>query len=316
MFFNRYLFAVFQKNLEEPNFCLHYPDWLPVLLPIILGVLFGSLSCLIIADQKIHDLQEREAKITANAFRQRDQLLLRVAQFKAIQAEAGRTADLSAKLRIMLMLDKVSWEEQEGLLRLIEIDAGKIDISLLEPRILMRALMHQINFLRRDLAETEVFQQQLIYQLANELAEQAIVEKKPYTKTDPSKPLKIVQLPTIWPCRGRFSSGFGFRGHGHFHKGIDLGAAVGTPIFAPADGIVTQAYPDGAYGNLLHIHHGSGVVTHYAHLKSFAVRLGQIVKRRQIIGYVGMTGRTTGAHLHYEVEVHGKLVNPRAFILN
>lgn len=127
-------------------------------------------------------------------------------------------------------------------------------------------------------------------------------------------------LPTIWPVTGFISSNFGGRsspfGNGsQFHKGLDISNRMGTPIVATAEGTVTMAGPDGAYGNSVEISHGGGLVTKYAHMQRFAVKQGQWVKRGEVIGYIGMTGRTTGPHLHYEVRLNGAPVNPMRYIL-
>ena len=121
--------------------------------------------------------------------------------------------------------------------------------------------------------------------------------------------------PSIWPVHGWLSAGYGvrpdpFTGESDFHPGIDISAEKGTPILATADGIVELAEPSGDYGNLVVIDHGFGLVTRYGHLSKFAVSSGQQVKRGDVIGYVGATGRATGPHLHYEVLANGKLMNP------
>ncbi len=90
---------------------------------------------------------------------------------------------------------------------------------------------------------------------------------------------------------------------------------MGTPIVAPAQGTVTMAARDGAYGNSVEINHGGGIVTKYGHMQRWVVQPGQWVKRGEIIGYIGMTGRTTGPHLHYEVRLNGVPVNPMRYIL-
>ena len=95
-----------------------------------------------------------------------------------------------------------------------------------------------------------------------------------------------------------------------FHPGLDISAEKGTSILATADGIVELAAPSGDYGNLVVITHGFGLATRYGHLSKFAVWQGQQVKRGDVIGYVGATGRATGPHLHYEVLANGKLMNP------
>jgi murein DD-endopeptidase MepM/ murein hydrolase activator NlpD len=121
--------------------------------------------------------------------------------------------------------------------------------------------------------------------------------------------------PSIWPIHGWLSAGFGMRpdpftGEADFHPGLDISAERGTPIRATAAGTVELAAPSGDYGNLVVIDHGFGLVTRYGHMSKFAVWQGQQVKRGDVIGYVGATGRATGPHLHYEVLANGKLMNP------
>lgn len=121
--------------------------------------------------------------------------------------------------------------------------------------------------------------------------------------------------PSIWPIHGWLSAGYGtrsdpFTGERDFHPGLDISADKGTPILATAAGKVELAAPSGDYGNLVVIDHGYGIVTRYGHLSRFAVWQGRDVKRGDILGYVGATGRATGPHLHYEVLANGKLINP------
>ena len=116
----------------------------------------------------------------------------------------------------------------------------------------------------------------------------------------------------------RMSSGFGMRhhpvlGYSKMHKGADFAAPRGTPIYAAGDGVIEKAGRNGSYGNYIRIRHNSKLKTAYAHLQKFksGIRAGSRVKQGQVIGYVGTTGRSTGPHLHYEVLINGKQVNPR-----
>jgi len=127
--------------------------------------------------------------------------------------------------------------------------------------------------------------------------------------------------PTLWPVTGPITGPFGsrqdpFNGEGAFHAGIDISSHYGSPILAPADGTVTYADFYNGYGRLLEIDHGNGVQTRYGHLSGFAVTDGQSVRKGQVIGYVGMSGRSTGAHLHYEVRIHDTPVNPHKYLRN
>lgn len=121
--------------------------------------------------------------------------------------------------------------------------------------------------------------------------------------------------PSVWPTLGWLSAGYGERadpltGDPGYHQGIDISADSGKPVVATADGVVESASWSGNYGNLMVIDHGFGIRTRYGHLASFVVHSGESVKRGQVVGYVGATGRTTGAHLHYEVLTNGQAINP------
>jgi len=127
--------------------------------------------------------------------------------------------------------------------------------------------------------------------------------------------------PSIRPTDGWFSSGFGYRispftNQREFHKGIDIATRIGTPIIAPADGLIVHAGKEGNFGNMIAINHGYNLKTRYGHLSKYRIKKGQYVKRGQIIAEVGNTGRCTGPHLHYEVLLNGVPVNPVRFILN
>jgi murein DD-endopeptidase MepM/ murein hydrolase activator NlpD len=121
--------------------------------------------------------------------------------------------------------------------------------------------------------------------------------------------------PSIWPAHGWLSSGMGPRtdpvtGASDYHNGLDIAGDKGQPVFATAAGVVTQAGYSGAYGNLIVVDHGFGLETRYGHLSGFNVQKGAQVKRGEMIGRLGATGRTTGNHLHYEVMANGRLLNP------
>ena len=126
-------------------------------------------------------------------------------------------------------------------------------------------------------------------------------------------------LPLAWPVHGQVNSEFGLRqspwnGARERHAGIDIGSAPGTPVMSPAAGTVVAASSQGSYGKHVMLAHGKGVKSRYAHLKMLEVKVGQKVEKGQVIGRVGSTGRSTGPHLHYEVLVQGKPVNPREFL--
>ncbi len=127
--------------------------------------------------------------------------------------------------------------------------------------------------------------------------------------------IAVEKTPFDMPVKGsfRYTSGFGPR-WGQMHRGVDLAAKSRSPIYATGDGVVTQAGWNGGYGRVVYIKHEFGVETRYAHLARIRVKKGQRVSRGQKIGDMGNSGRSTGTHLHYEVRVGGKAVNPMIFI--
>jgi len=130
----------------------------------------------------------------------------------------------------------------------------------------------------------------------------------------------LSSVPSISPVNGWVTSGFGerispFTGERSHHKGIDVASPIGTPIVAPADGVVIFAGFKEGFGNLVMVAHGYGIVTSYGHNSENMVQPGQRLRRGEQIGTVGMTGRTTGPHLHYEIWVNGRVQNPSKFIL-
>lgn len=125
--------------------------------------------------------------------------------------------------------------------------------------------------------------------------------------------------PSMWPVAGWLSSSFGnrkdpFTSANDFHPGLDISADYGEPVMATGDAVVRTAGRNGAYGNMVTLDHGFGITTKYGHLSRIAVGEGQTVKRGDIIGYVGSTGRSTGSHLHYEVWMNGRLANPMSLL--
>jgi murein DD-endopeptidase MepM/ murein hydrolase activator NlpD len=129
----------------------------------------------------------------------------------------------------------------------------------------------------------------------------------------------LAATPTSMPSEGWFSHGYGWRkdpftGQRQFHRGIDIVSHTGTPIRATADGIVSRATRVSDYGKTLDISHGFGYVTRYAHLSEVLVRPGQKVRRGDLVGRMGSTGRSTGPHLHYEVFRDGRRVNPWKYL--
>ncbi len=127
-------------------------------------------------------------------------------------------------------------------------------------------------------------------------------------------------LPTMWAHSGKINNEFGYRRNPfgdrsyEFHAGMDIDGNTGDLVVAPANGVVTNADWQGGYGNMIEVDHGNGLTTRYGHLSRIGVQVGDTIQRGQIIGLIGSTGRSTGPHLHYEVRVNDKPINPRRFL--
>ncbi|OGG04430.1 MAG: hypothetical protein A3F83_04475 [Candidatus Glassbacteria bacterium RIFCSPLOWO2_12_FULL_58_11] len=142
-----------------------------------------------------------------------------------------------------------------------------------------------------------------------ELADQALQEKN-----------RLEYTPSILPSPGYMTSRFGWRrspftGGRHFHRGIDLVNKIGTPVKASASGTVLFSGPEEYWGNAIFISHRDGIISKYGHLSKTNVHAGELVHRGEVIGQIGMTGRTTGPHLHYQIEIKDKAVDPTQFII-
>lgn len=135
------------------------------------------------------------------------------------------------------------------------------------------------------------------------------------------KKKQLACTPSIWPARGWLTSGFGYRndpftGLRQMHEGLDIANRIGTPINAPADGVVYRVFNNFGFGLMVEINHGYGIVTRYGHLSKSYVKVGQRVKRGERIAAIGNSGRATGPHLHYEVRLNNVPINPQNYILN
>jgi len=130
----------------------------------------------------------------------------------------------------------------------------------------------------------------------------------------------VISIPSLQPVDNLIlTSNFGvrsdpFRGTAAMHAGVDIPGPVGTPIYATADGMVARAERAGAYGNLVELNHGKGIETRYGHMSRILVQANTRVRRGQLIGLMGSTGRSTGSHLHYEVRIEGRAVNPMPYL--
>ncbi|HSA91899.1 MAG TPA: M23 family metallopeptidase [Terriglobales bacterium] len=131
--------------------------------------------------------------------------------------------------------------------------------------------------------------------------------------------LQLAAAPHLWPVEGRVTGSFGerrdpFNGEGAFHSGVDISSCYGCPVVAPAAGIVLFADTMAGYGRMVVLMHGNNISTRFGHMSGFAVIPGQSVRRGDVIGYVGLSGRSTGPHVHYEVRILDAPVNPYKYL--
>lgn len=183
----------------------------------------------------------------------------------------------------------------------------------------------------RDMLEEGLKHEELIvnsFRKLDQLKRRMYVQSKSYdeiVKMYAEKEKRLASIPAIRPVADNeltmFISGYGMRMHPiykvrKFHSGCDFSAPMGTPVYATGDGTVRMADYDGGYGKCIEIDHGFGFVTKYAHLSAYTVKVGQKVKRGQMIGRVGNTGTSVSPHLHYEVIKNGQKVNPIGYFFN
>ncbi|WP_297824730.1 M23 family metallopeptidase [uncultured Desulfovibrio sp.] len=228
---------------------------------------------------------------------QRRQIVNLAGRVTAVSQDLQRVQRFDSKLRLMMNMEKEPADVGGS-----PGDFSRAYLPLHRQELAARKMQNFLSRLSESVRLEEVRQQDLL---------RALRENRD----------ALASMPSIWPVVGFLSSSFGGRsspfggGSAQFHKGLDISNRMGTPIVAPAQGTVTMAARDGAYGNSVEINHGGGIVTKYGHMQRWVVQPGQWVKRGEIIGYIGMTGRTTGPHLHYEVRLNGVPVNPMRYIL-
>ena len=227
---------------------------------------------------------------------QRCQIVNLAGRITGVSQDLQRVQRFDSKLRLMMNMEKDPAEVGGA-----PGDFSRAYLPLHRQELAARKMQDFLSHLSESVRLEEVRQQDLL---------RALRENRD----------ALASMPSIWPVVGFISSSFGgrsspFGGGGQFHKGLDISNRMGTPVLAPAQGAVILAARDGAYGNSVEINHGGGIVTKYGHMQRWAVQPGQWVKRGEIIGYIGMSGRTTGPHLHYEVRLNGVPVNPMRYIL-
>jgi murein DD-endopeptidase MepM/ murein hydrolase activator NlpD len=236
---------------------------------------------------------------------QREQIQTFAVKINELKSRLTELDDFEKKIRIIANLEE-SDSESEGLFGI----GGSMPEDL-DPTIEMKerqiALLQEMHEQVRDLDLAAVSQQERFKTLYGHIEEQRNI---------------IACTPTIRPVdEGYVSSSFGYRtspftDRKEFHKGLDIASKQGAPIMATADGVVSFAGKKGLLGNTIVVDHGYGFVTRFGHAHKLLKKRGETVKRGEVIAYVGNTGRSTGPHVHYEVQINGVQVNPKRYIMN
>lgn len=233
----------------------------------------------------------------------RQELDVMVGDVSSLERQVAQNFDFQKKARILAQLDDISDD-------VTEVGIGGPDFTHIQ----------SVTYLDPE-TRVKVFS---VKADANKLLRQAELQRKSYAEIIASlEATTDVQrhTPSLRPVNvGFISSYFGRRmdpitGSRSMHRGVDFSARKGTPVFSPADGVVTFSGRWKTYGKVVEISHGHGYVTRYAHLEKQLVRKGQKVKRGDVIARVGASGKSTFSHLHYEVEVNGRRVDPLKYVL-
>ncbi len=298
MFFGKHHIVIFREGGEGKSRKFRVRLWVISLFvlftcALLVGNFFLLKDYFVNLHLKNRILEDQERLNSQNA-----QIMSLVEKLQSVSRDVLRMERFDAKIRQLLEIS----EEFGDMQKTRNDDLMTQALPIHSPSLMVRRMQTFLQLLADDVHLEEVNQQKLLAALR--------VMKG-----------KLSASPSVWPLRGRLNSSFGYRrapftGRRSFHKGLDIKGKLGAPIIATARGVVKRAGFEGAYGIVVEIDHGGGISTVYAHMKSDNyVKVGQEVKRGDVVGYVGMTGRTTGPHLHYEIRVGGAPVNPMKYIL-
>jgi len=300
----------------------------------IAAIVVGLIGLVLIWDYWRLRADNVELKgLRVEAFEQREQIALFSNRLEQVDGQLARVADLERKVRIIANLPGATGIGGEDLVELVPSGAGDDVVSLpigvpLDP---LPALPAEPGgqggggpFSAQDLEFSAAAFFEKLDDRAIVLADGAQTRAESLedllSRLD-DKRQRLVSMPSIWPSKGWLTSRFGvrvspFTGRRQKHGGIDIAAASGTPIYAPARGRVSFAGRKGPLGNALVLDHGFGVKTVYGHNKEILVATGDTVERGDKIATIGSSGRSTGPHLHYVVEVNGKPRDPLDYIFD
>ncbi|NDV20601.1 peptidoglycan DD-metalloendopeptidase family protein [Pseudodesulfovibrio sp. JC047] len=301
MLFRKYHIVVFK---DKQGSCKKFQlrGWLVVtLFFLMVGMATGNV--ILWNKYAEHTRVEKGLNIAEKTVQEQKTQLLSLSQkIATLQKNLSRIRDFDSKLRVMINLDQGEGQAAAPKGGSTNEDFSKGYLPLYRQELLARKMHEFLRQLNVEARLEEVHQQEIMHTLRSN---KNILEA----------------TPSIWPTSGWVTSPFAWRtspftGKREFHKGIDISAPRGTPIYAPARGSIIFSGRDGSYGLSVQLRHNSSLMTRYAHMYRIAIKKGQEVTRGELIGYVGSTGRSTGPHLHYEVRLNGVPVNPKRYILN
>lgn len=288
---------------------------------VLKGLLFGSLlfisglSFLMFDYMELRTLRASYRQILTENEGLKGEARLLMTNLEEVRHSLKRVQDYSEKLGDLtnLKVEQVSQQTGIGPLSPEEYQTAKRNqnVAPLKKNIPLGIDLEKLVF-------RSVFDR--IQNIGNQANQNALQLQKLLSELSQQKSL-LSSVPSVSPVDGWITSGFGsrispFTGERSWHRGIDVASPIGTPIYAPADGVVIFSGAKSGYGNFVMVAHGYGVVSRYGHNAQNMVQPGQRIKRGDQIATVGMTGRTTGPHLHYEVVVNGRFVDPKKFMLD
>ena len=297
-----YTILIFGHNTSKSRH-LKIPRKTVRIITYLLGFAFLSLTFFFCDYVQVKKRGYELSQLRKETQAQKSQIHFFSSRIETIEKQLSKLKDFDKRIRIIANLDK--GQEPNPFM-------GMGGPSPSDIRDRMTSEKDEDALARQMKADLERLQSETFAQ-EQSLSE---LEKELETKKD-----VLAHTPSIWPVAGWVTSNFGFRtnpftGLSQMHEGLDVSNRVGTPIIAPADGIVSDVGNDNAYGRIVVLSHGFGITSRYSHLSKANVKVGQKVRRGDKIAEVGMSGKTTGPHLHYEVRLSGIPANPIRYILN
>jgi murein DD-endopeptidase MepM/ murein hydrolase activator NlpD len=272
-----------------------------ILMMVTAGIFFDYFNLKITFNKK--EIEKTITNQSNEILSQRKQIHKFANEINSLKSNLVKLNKFEKKIRIIANISNPS--EKDNLFGV----GGSIPEDI-DPKLPLtvkhNSLMREMHEQARELKLASVSQEKVFESLINDLKRKRNL---------------LSSTPSIWPTKGWLSSGFGYRispftGLREFHKGLDISSRKGSKVIATADGVVTFAGKNGLYGNMIKIDHGHGMMTRYGHLEKMLKKRGDAVKRGDVIGLMGNTGRSTGPHVHYEVFLNGLPVNPKKYILN